>query len=163
MYIKRMFYSQHSAILISCLLGVGLISLIFGCTNGSCKYNYVGLNKTDLNKTFRQHDQCIKYIPKHTQCSQTKKQVVVCFSIDSFLFFSYAAARRGFRKRFVSGSVDDGFIQLITICEARRRLVPARLGRADAGAGRPGDGERPRAHPAAHVRGTRQARKSDRA
>lgn len=75
MNVKRLFYSRYSAIVISCLFGIGLISFLFACTHDSCKYNYVGVDSNDLKKIFRKHDNCIQYIPKQTTCSQTKAKV----------------------------------------------------------------------------------------
>ena len=74
MSIKKLLYSKNSSLLISILFGIGIISFIYACSGDDCIL-YTGPKKSELDKTFRMKDRCMKYNMDLVKCDSTKKQL----------------------------------------------------------------------------------------
>ena len=74
MSIKKLLQSKNSSLLISILFGIGIISFIYACCGDDCIL-YRGPKKSELDKTFRMKDRCMKYDMNLVKCDNTKKQL----------------------------------------------------------------------------------------
>ena len=75
MLAKRLLHSNKSSLFISILFGVGVIAFLFACDTESCKYNYIGPKKNELDKIYRNKAECTKIKPVGVKCDSQKRQV----------------------------------------------------------------------------------------
>jgi hypothetical protein len=76
MGISRILYSKNSPIMLSIVVGIGIISLLFSCSDTNCEVEYRGPEKKDLNKVFRSANTCVRIEPKQAKCNNNKKNVI---------------------------------------------------------------------------------------
>lgn len=72
--IKRIFHSKHSSLVLSIILGMGLVCILFTCGD-DCVKGYVGPKVSEMNKVFRSGDKCLKYVERNVECDKNKKKI----------------------------------------------------------------------------------------